>query len=750
MNIRGLRAGLTILLLAVTTGLSADFDFRQHQAVQESLSRVHPRFRAEWLRGRGLDDSYYTTFHPQDTDSGLRCVGRWSYGPAYDVDGQTTPSETLVALARGSGVSLLRFSRQDSLSIELLSDVNAGGIVTRVAVRDSLLYVGSTAGLEVYDITDKEHPVRRVRIATALSDFALQDSMAYIIGSDDSFKVYNIADPVNPAFRGACTDSGDCVAIAGHAALLAHRWGLYVLDITDPAAPHRVNTWGTSLVSVTTRGNTAFAASDNPNQPGELTLSVLDVSVPTSVVTLGSIGGPGGYDLCLADTLIFCSGDGVHTTMDIVSIADSTQPRLLGSGPTTGWCMGVWATAAGGAAFIADNYEGLWAFDVDNPASPVHDTSLLRADMAEDICTDNAKAYVANDRDGLQILDVSDPTKPSWLACYDSAGSPPGASAVTARDSFVFVTWEARYGQYFRSVDVHDPAHPTYAGAGTLFNPPKAMAMRDSFVYVAEYARFQVVNVADPRAPVLWGSCVIQGAGVGVLLRDTLAYVSSLPTQIINVSNPTAPVVIGSMPPYGYGVALIDTFLFLPAAYDSMVVYSVANPASPVRLTSVILSGGHIFNRGVALVGTRLYVGGDVMHVLDVSSPANPLEVASWRLPYDVGKLHYAEPYIYAACYDAGVCVLETLHVGLEDVAAQPQVHPCITVEPSPARQRMTVRCPITAQDVRVLDITGREVARVRLNEGVAEVALVGLRPGVYFCSVIEGGSGEAAKFVKQ
>jgi hypothetical protein len=50
VNTRGLRAGLTILFLTATAGLSAELDFRQHQAVQESLSRIHPRFRAAWLR----------------------------------------------------------------------------------------------------------------------------------------------------------------------------------------------------------------------------------------------------------------------------------------------------------------------------------------------------------------------------------------------------------------------------------------------------------------------------------------------------------------------------------------------------------------------------------------------------------------------------------------------------------------------------------------------------------------------------
>jgi len=89
--------------LLVTTGMAADFPraFLERAVVQESLSRVHPRMRASWLSERGIEDPYYTAVGRPDSGQGLREVSRWSYGPSYDVDGRTTPSETLVALARG-------------------------------------------------------------------------------------------------------------------------------------------------------------------------------------------------------------------------------------------------------------------------------------------------------------------------------------------------------------------------------------------------------------------------------------------------------------------------------------------------------------------------------------------------------------------------------------------------------------------------------------------------------------------------
>ena len=122
-------ASVVLVTLCLAAGaFGGRLSFQEHAAVQESLARVHPRMRASWLRERGIEDPYYTAVRRPDSGQGLREVGRWSYGPSYDVDGRTTPSETLVALARGSGVSLLRFSRRDSLSIEGSSRVCVGDL----------------------------------------------------------------------------------------------------------------------------------------------------------------------------------------------------------------------------------------------------------------------------------------------------------------------------------------------------------------------------------------------------------------------------------------------------------------------------------------------------------------------------------------------------------------------------------------------------------------------------------------------
>jgi hypothetical protein len=746
MNIRGLRAGLAVLFLAAASAAASDV--RAEVAIRDSLSRVHPRMRARWLKERGLDDSYYTTFRKPDSQ-GLHEVGRWSHGPSYDVDGRATPSETLVALARGSGVSLLRFSRQDSLSIELLSDINAEGLMTRVKIADTLLYVGSAAGLEIWNIADERNPARLSRIQTALNDFDVEDSLAYVIGADDSFKVYNVSDPANPIFKGACRDSGYCLSVTDSLALVADRWGLHVIGVGNPASPHRLNSWGSAIDAVTGRGNLAYVTTFNPNQPGEIALTILDVSAPQNIVQLGHLNGPGGPEVYLIDTLAFCSGDAVSDTMKIVSVANSAQPRLIGTGRTRGWDEGIWASGLNKAAFVADNYEGLWVFDIASTANPVLDTVLSGVDLSFDVYIDNGRAYVANARAGMKILDVSDPTKPFTLGSYDTAGQAPDMRSAAAKDSFAFAGWGR---PALLTLSVSDPSHPVAAGGcDSVINPPEDIVIRDTYAYIAEATVFQVVNVARPREPVLVGSCVLPSDVMDLDLEDSLAFVTTLPFSIVNVARPTSPVLVGSSNVDASGVDAVDTIAYITAPYTGLVALNVARPAQPMTIDSLYLPN---WWNDVVVVGTRSYVGGTYIKVVDISDPTHLRVIGSWTPPYLVRRLCYSAPYLYAACYEAGVCVLESTGVGVSETPGRDLISRVAMLAPNPTSGRLEVSLGgrvTTGGAWTVRDVAGRLIRSGRVAAGQSRftVDLTSEPSGVYMVELEVTRHGQLGQAVK-
>ncbi len=742
------------LLLLGVAAEARPMDVFEHATVMESLSRVHPRQRGRWLSERGLELPGWNASLPQASDdsTGLVEVGRWSYGPSFDVDGRVTPAETLVALARGSGVSLLRFARTERVALELLSDMNAGGLVNRVRVRDSLLFVGSRKGLETWDITDERNPIRLSVLGTALNDFALQDTFAFVI-SDDSFKSYSIADPARPYRVGACRDSGVAIGVTNNAAFLGDRWGLYVVDLADPAAPHRLTSLGYATECVTARGDYCYITTYNPNQSGDIEFRVLDVADPGTPHQVGMVDQAGGYDIELCDTFAYCSGDGNNVNeMTVVSVANPSQPRQVSRANTPGWSMGIWANGRASSAFVGCHWEGLNVYDVRNPAAPVRDTWLLGADQAVDVHIDNGRAYIANEMAGLKILDITDPTRPTLLGTHDSSGQRPFMTSVVARDSFAFVDFWTR--QLFRVLDVTNPATPVFAGSCETFGPPEDMVLRDSFVYCAEANRFQVVNVARPREPRLVGSCVTQdGNYFGLAVQDSLAYLISGSLQVVNIAQPTSPWVLSSTPVFGFGVAVRDTFVYVPYGYDTLRVYSAADPRS-LRLLGYAPLGSHSWD--VALTGSLAVVGtwnGLVM--VDVSDPQSPANIATIATPRSTRRVVADAGLIFTAMYEAGVGVYAIESTGIAEPVGGERRAGRVVVVPSLTAGRCVLRLSGQRRErltVRVVDVSGREVMRrlVAEGSGSAELDVSALSAGIYTLVVRAGRTTSTARFVKR
>jgi len=739
------RGALVAAVLLGSLALGRELTFLDRRTIRDSLCRVHPRLRASWLKERGTRDEYWQECI-RPADSGLRCVGRWSFGPAYDVDGRVTPTETLVALARGSGVSLIRFARTDSIELELLADVNAGGLMKRVAVRDSLLYVGSTAGLEIWTIADERNPRQLSWLHTALNDFSLQDSFAYVIGPDDSFKVYDIANPGSPLLRGACRDSGYTVAVMGDLALVGDRWGLYLLDVRDPASPHRVNSWGSAIDAVATRGSLACVTQFNPNQPGELKINTLDVSDPLNVRQLGYLDGAGGLDVHFQDSLVFCSGDADDHSLKIVSIADSTRPRLFGAIASLGWGMAVWASAATRAAFYASNFQGMEVYDVSNPASLTRDTMVCAAGPAEDVDVENNKAYVAQNETGLAILDVSDPSTPVLLGKADTVGIQPLTYTACAHDSFAFVGWTGV--PYFRSFDVSDPTRPRLVGGVDVYNFPEDMALRNALVYVVEDGRLQIVDVTRPRQPVLVGSCVVYAYVSDLELRDTLAYVAGDPFSVVNVARAAAPFVVRQWNSAS-GVDIADTIAYLGTPFWLKSV-SVARPTAPYVLDSLYVNDAL---QDVVVLDTLAIGGGNQLHVFSIADPRNLRLLATATAPAYVQRLVVRPPFIWAACDEAGICVLETVATGLAEIRRAPSLTSGVRVWPTPTSGLLRVRAERGRRQrpPRIYNATGvrTNVPVKRSSSGCWQVDLSSLPDGVYLVSLEPDAKEQIQKVIK-
>ncbi len=745
-----MKKAILLISILATSLLARPPDFREFLAVQDSLRYLPPNMRFYELERMGFSFPQQNAALPDSV--GLRLVGKWGAGPSVKVTG----CDSIVFLSRGSEVVVIDFS--DTAHPKVLSYIQVMGIVSRAILVGNRLYIGSTGSIprfiDVFDVSNPSQPEKLGSVCTHLYDLDVRDTLVYVLDKE-SLKVYNFADAANPRLIGACRDSGYCISVNNGYAYLGDRWGLYIVDVRDPTNPQRVGSWGTDIYSVKARGNICCVSVGN-GQSSELRFTILDVQNPTTLLPLSSIDSCGGYDIYLEDSLVFLSGFYVAGhEFRILSIRDSTEPKTLGYCRTPDVGMGVWANSQGNIAFVADYFCGLATIDIADTRSPLLMCSSLKAGLSYDVDVQGELAFVANDAVGLKILDVTMPAQPTEIGSLDSTRDMVTRSIAIA-DSFAFMSWGPSK-PWLRSISVADPTKPVKAGGVSTFDFPADMVLRDSFLYIAQAYRFQVVNVARPRQPVLVGSCVIQGTGEDLVLRDTLAYVSSLPTQVINVQNPSSPVVVGTIPTYGHGIAIRDTFAFVPAIYDSMLIYNVSNPVAPVRIGRHTFSGGHVWNSGIALVDTLLYVGGDLLHIVNISDPLTPQEVGIWNPPYKTRRLVYSEPYLYAACWDAGICVLEMTQPGVKETPQTVRYWQKVSVVPSVTTGAVWLNieeCPKRIEIVEVYNAAGikiKEIPRGIESELVSNIRIdLSKTPaGVYIVRFKKGSKTHTTKVIK-
>ena len=112
----GLGLGSAVLAAAPMRGGQGRWPWRG-QALQDSLRRIPPKMRMEWLYEHGEETRRRDDAETRrglrttaDSGSGLALVGKWGRGPAAEVTGK----DTLVVLTLGSEVALLNFAQPDS------------------------------------------------------------------------------------------------------------------------------------------------------------------------------------------------------------------------------------------------------------------------------------------------------------------------------------------------------------------------------------------------------------------------------------------------------------------------------------------------------------------------------------------------------------------------------------------------------------------------------------------------------------
>jgi hypothetical protein len=559
------------------------------------------------------------------------------------------------------------------------------GFEDLVVAGDHAYVAAGEGGLLVMDVSDPSAPnqVNVYPTSAPAWSIATGGNTAYL-GAGDGLHILDISDPVAPAPTGfhGTPDAVYDVSVAGDIAYLAEafspgdnrdeRGGLRLLDISDPASPDEMGYYPMNPLqadefqapgeprgayNVAVAGERAYLTYRTERQGG---LRVVDVSDPAQPVEIGDYQGYLYYvsDVAVvegpstdAEQTYAYLATGVNMGLLLLDVSDPAQPEVLAD-DVPGWARHL--AVAGDTLLVADEAGGLQIADISDPAHPTWAGSYNTLGNARGVMVSGDRAYVTDGLRALWVVDVSDPAQPTQAGVLTTVGS---IFDVAEAGSLVYVAAET---EGLLLVDVSDPAHPIQIGTYDTPGLAYGVDIVGDHVYVAD-GQLQVLDVTDPAAPAPAASYEGSARVEDVLIAGDAAYLTDGGLEILDVSDPARPVSLGGYATPG-GIAdavVVGNHAYLVVKGD-LLILDISNPAEPFELSRLDLDGmpeygGHLaVAEGVAYVG-----GGQRLHVVDVSDPANPREITSYDELHSANGIAAAGGNVFVADGLYGLVVLQ-------------------------------------------------------------------------------------------
>jgi hypothetical protein len=260
---------------------------------------------------------------------------------------------------------------------------------------------------------------------------ASRGDYAYAAGlTSGGVDVVNMADPEHPVYAGstplgceyvqaiALTDPGASPAYAYVGGNRAQN-EIYVLDLSDPAAPQHVATLPVQddQSALDVEGGYLYG----PRSYGSL--GVYSLADPVSPQFLSEVNLTFSFQVVKAAGATVFVGRRISNNARLLAI-DASDPhalRVAGISSVATQPYDFWIEGA--LMYVADGDGGLLILDITDPADPVKLSRLVTARCAQAVRVEGGFAYVAANgaNAGVQVIDVSDPTAPFTAGFYPAA-----------------------------------------------------------------------------------------------------------------------------------------------------------------------------------------------------------------------------------------------------------------------------------------------------------------------------------------
>jgi len=711
-------------------------------------------------------------------------IARCLYGPAQCVTVHGDLSYT------GAGSALLIHDIHNPSAPQFLGSVYTPGVLNGVCFRDDIVYAADgPAGIAAIDVAAPMSPTVRsvLDVEGWIEELDIMGNCAYLAAGYGGMKVIDISDPQNLIQIGALSlesYSRDIKVVGKYAYICGGvgRRHFWIVDISSPSSPeviyHYYDTYGTGLSFTGAFVLDSFLyLSGYGGQVDRSFVHIFDVSDPSSPQEMSHLYfiPPYASDIVIANvgTITYAFTVNTDYGIAIIDVTDPNKPYKVTDfvQPSFDWVT--WMCKL----FVKEQFlyavgDWLWIIDVSAPAIPAltgyYDTGNHATNIhgphrlispADDICA------IANWGNGLQLIDVSNPSTPLvrgsilWPGyyCRDVHLSPRYRYAYTVL-----------YGGYLKICDMRNPNSPCEIGSLLPPSAPLRLFQLADYVYASCVGYFRAIDVSDPYNPweagqYAYGQPVI---GYEVFALGQLAYSLARPIStetglfVFDVADPSTPTVLGTCAEIsGYDLFVENGFAYIadqgaysPGPPGGLAVVNVSDPEEPKLVAYADLgcdAFGCFVDDDFAFIADKCG-----LNILDISDPEDPILIDSYDLPEIAYDVHYARGCVYVTAGRCGLYIFrfyppdDDEYAGIikgstiqENIDSHTGNLDFEFVIPNPVKDEVNIKFEASVEcrtATKMYDVSGRLVGDIlhgRTAIGLNEVRLRtdNLASGVYF-----------------
>ncbi len=349
------------------------------------------------------------------------------------------------------------------------------------------------------------------------------------------------------------------------------------------------------------------------------------------------IGGIGGQYKGLA-----LEGDYLYATcvsgLRIIDVSSPSQPEEVGFLKTDGYASSV--VVDGDFAYVADDNNGLLIIDVSDPSDLVivgqFQYESGDAMDTRDVVVLGNFAYIADGSKGLSIINITDKSSPELISTFDTSR----ALSLSVSGNFVYLADES---QGLLIIDISNMYKPIQTGKYETGDQTRDVVAIGDLAYVVDSTKgFFVIDVSNRSDPVLEGKCDIFRFSRGISIDGNYAYVAQDSYfKIVDISDPDHPSKVGSYDTFDwtYDAVASGEYAYVSDGSNGILIFDVSAPDAPSISGHFGYETFFSVLSGERVLGTYYDNGEKGIVILSLEDISNPSIVNRCEVPGDYSTI---------------------------------------------------------------------------------------------------------------